>query len=139
MYWSFTTPFQEIENIRRQMNDVFQQYNAQSQFPPINIYEDHEAIEVLVESPGYTREQLDIQLDNGILSIKGLLSKEEEENNASKRTPLRQERTKKAFEKKIQLTTDFDVDALSAELKNGLLTIRLPKAARAQVKQITIQ
>lgn len=139
MYWSFTTPFQEIENIRRQMNDVFQQYNAQSQFPPVNIYEEDKAIEVLVECPGYTREQLDIQLDNGILSIKGLISKEEEESKASKRTPLRQERTKKAFEKKIQLTTDFDVNALSAELKNGLLTIRLPKAARAQAKQITIQ
>ena len=46
---------------------------------------------------------------------------------------------KKSFEKKIQLTTDFDVEALSAELKNGLLTIYLPKAARAQAKRIAIQ
>lgn len=138
MYWSFTTPFQEIENIRRQMNEVFQQYNGQSQFPSVNIYDSKEAIEVLVEAPGYTREQLDIQLDNGVLSIKGI-GNVEDEAEASKRVVLRKERPESFFEKKIQLTTDFDIDALSAVLSNGLLTIRLPKAARAQAKQITIQ
>ncbi len=138
MYWSFTTPFQEIENIRRQMNEVFQQYNGQSQFPSVNIYDSKEAIEVLVEAPGYTREQLDIQLDNGVLSVKGT-GNVEDEAEASKRVVLRKERPENFFEKKIQLTTDFDVDALSAVLSNGLLTIRLPKAARAQAKQIAIQ
>ena len=139
MYWSFTTPFQEIENIRRQMNEVFQQYNAQSQFPSVNIYDSKEAIEVLVEVPGYTREALDIQLDNGVLSIKSVDPVNQEEADASQRVILRKERSEKSFEKKIQLTTDFDVEALSAELNNGLLTIYLPKAARAQAKRIAIQ
>lgn len=138
MYWNFTTPFQEIENIRRQMNEVFQPYNTQSQFPCVNIYDSQDAIEVLVETPGYTREELDIHLDNGVLSIKGI-GTVQEETDTSKPVVLRKERAEKSFEKKIQLTTDFDVDALSAELKNGLLTIRLPKAARAQAKQIVIQ
>jgi HSP20 family protein len=137
MYWSFTTPFQEIENIRRQMNEVFQQYNAQSQFPSVNIYDSKEAIEVLVEAPGYSREELDIQLDNGVLSVKGTGSIQEPDD--SNRVALRKERAEKSFEKKIQLTTDFEVDALSAVLNNGLLTVRLPKAARAQAKQIAIQ
>lgn len=136
MYWSFTTPFQEIENIRRQMNEVFQQYNAQSQYPPVNIYETDQAIEILVEAPGYRREELDIQLDNGVLTIKGQRAIAETSDQV---VMLRKERADKAFEKKIQLTTDFDMESLSAELQQGLLQIRLPKAARAQAKQIAIQ
>lgn len=136
MYWSFTTPFQEIENIRRQMNEVFQQYNAQSQYPPLNIYETEQAIEILVEAPGYRREDLDLQLDNGVLTIKG---QREITPPAEQVAILRKERTEKAFEKKVQLTTDLDMESLSAELQQGLLSIRLPKAARAQAKQIAIQ
>ncbi len=135
MYWSFTTPFQEIENIRRQMNEVFQQYNAQSQYPPINIYETEQAIEILVEAPGYQREDLDLQLDNGVLTIKG----KREVTPPEQAVILRKERAEKAFEKKVQLTTDLDMESLSAELQQGLLSIRLPKAARAQAKQIAIQ
>lgn len=136
MYWSFTTPFQEIENIRRQMNEVFQQYNAQSQYPPLNIYETEQAVEILVEAPGYRREDLDLQLDNGVLTIKG---KREVTLPDEQAVILRKERAEKAFEKKVQLTTDLDMESLSAELKQGLLSIRLPKAARAQAKQIAIQ
>ena len=136
MYWSFTTPFQEIENIRRQMNEVFQPYNAQAQSPPVNIYDSEGAIEVLVETPGYQREELDIMLDNGLLTIKGERKVEAPPEN---QVTLRKERSEKPFEKKVQLATEFDTESLSAELKNGLLTIRLPKAARAQAKHIAIQ
>ncbi len=136
MFWSFSSPFQEIENFRRQVNDVFQQYNTAPQFPGINIYESAESVDIVAELPGFAREDLDIQLDNGVLHLKGERAAAEDNEQ---RVALRKERSQHTFEKKIQLTTEFDVDNLSAELNHGMLTVRLPKAARAQAKRIAIQ
>jgi HSP20 family protein len=105
-------------------------------FPPINVFTDKDGLVVQAEVPGVKAEQIQLQIEPGRLAISGERTLGETDQKVSFH---RRERRYGKFSRTIQLPTDIDTERVKAELRNGLLTIRVPKLASAQPRQIEVQ
>jgi HSP20 family protein len=101
--------------------------------PPVDIYETDHALAVIVDLPGVQKDDVDIRVDQDILTIKGKV----------KYTPpkelVRGEFSLLDFFRQFQLSDEVDQEKISAESKNGVLTITLPKAEKAKPRQIKVK
>ena len=88
--------------------------------------------ELVAEVPGMSSEDIDIKLSDGMLRLSGEKSESHEEEGESF---LFSERHYGMFERAIKLPTGIDHQKISAEAKDGLLTIHLPKSAEAIEKE----
>jgi len=84
--------------------------------------------------PGVIAEDLDIQIENNIVTIKGEIKIETDENVRF----LVKERPSGIFQRAIELPDDVEADNVKAELKNGVLTVQLPKSEMAKPRKIKI-
>ena len=100
--------------------------------PPVDIYETDHALAVIADLPGVRKDDVDIRVDQGILTIKGKV----------KYTPpkelVRGEFSLLDFFRQFQLSDEVNQEKISAESKNGVLTITLPKAEKAKPRQIIV-
>ncbi len=104
------------------------------QFPPLNIWEDQDALYAEAELAGVASENVDVSVVGNELSISGERQARQEEGVAYHR----QERGQGAFRRTLRLPVEVDADAVSAQLKDGILTVRLPKAAAAKPRKINV-
>ncbi|HXI85911.1 MAG TPA: Hsp20/alpha crystallin family protein [Parvularculaceae bacterium] len=106
-------------------------------FANLDLSETDNELIVEIDSPGVRREDIDITLTDNALSVRGKreAKKEEKEKNA-----YRLEREYGSFERRIALPCEVDAEHVDAGLKNGVLTIKLPKTAKAkeQARKIEI-
>jgi HSP20 family protein len=104
-------------------------------WPNVEVSETDKAVEVTAELPGLSEKDVDIQLANGVLTIRG--EKKTETEDKDRRFS---ERFYGHFERRIPIE-DIDEDKVTASFKNGVLTVMLPKAASAsdKVKRIAIK
>ena len=104
--------------------------------PPVDIYQngDHEVV-LKAELPDMTREDIDITVDDGTLTIKGekKFSDDVKEDNFH-----RIERRYGAFSRSFTLPQTVDTAKVGAEYKNGVLTVRLPLREEAKPRQIKV-
>jgi HSP20 family protein len=103
--------------------------------PPVDIFEDADALTVLADMPGVTPGHLTIDLHEGILTITGHSAAPE----GGTEVPVLQEYQAGTFQRSFTLSEAMDQERIQATLKNGVLRLRLPKAERAKPRQITIQ
>ncbi|MGV3525672.1 MAG: Hsp20/alpha crystallin family protein [Candidatus Sericytochromatia bacterium] len=142
MFWNLTPVFDEMDTLRREMDALFDRThrnltgNTASQFPAINLYQDPEQVHVLAELPGVRKEDLELHFADGTLTLKGQRQPFQTE---APLVQLRNERRLGNFEKSLRIPIEIDADGIQAELKEGLLQVKLPKAARAKTRQIAIQ
>ena len=92
-------------------------------------------IRVETEPPGLKKEDISIDLHDGVLSISG---KRKQENENKKGSSVRTERYYGEFQRSVSLSTEIDVEKVGAEFKDGLLKVHLPKAESVKPKQIDI-
>ena len=88
-----------------------------------------EAYEITAELPGLDEKNIEMELANGVLSIKGEKREEKEEK---RKDYYRRERSFGSFERSFQVPEDVDTDKSAASFKNGILSVTLPKSAEAQ-------
>ena len=89
--------------------------------------------QVEVELPGVSSESLSVELEQGVLSLRGQTSGTAGESGENPRIePI-------AYERSFRLSDAVEGEHIQAELKNGLLTLTLPKAARALPRQIPVE
>jgi HSP20 family protein len=103
--------------------------------PPVDLYEDKDNVFVKAELPGLKREDIEVSLHDGALSISGERKSEEKVENAEAR---RAERFVGRFQRTITLPSSVVTDKVSAQYKDGVLTVTLPKAEEAKPRQIQI-
>ena len=104
--------------------------------PHVNVWEDVDSFLVEAELPGVNFDEVEIHVHEGDqISIKG--ERKHDENSGI--TWIRRERFVGEFSRTLQLNCSVDTEAVKASLKNGLLEIRLPKAAAHQPKKIEIE
>jgi HSP20 family protein len=103
--------------------------------PAIDIAENNNAFEVTVELPGLDAKNIDLQLSDGVLTIKGDKNEEKEEKSKDRYVS---ERRYGSFRRSLQVPANVDADKIEASYKSGVLTVTLPKSAEAQKKQKTI-
>ncbi len=142
-------PFREFAQIQDRLNRVFSEAYGRGPadtdeglmttgtwVPPVDIYQngDHELV-IKAELPDMTREDIDITVDNGTLSIKGekkLASEVKEEQFH------RIERRYGRFSRSFSLPQMVDPAKVSAEYKQGVLTVRLPLREEAKPRSIKV-
>lgn len=103
--------------------------------PPVDIFEDADALTVLADMPGVTPEHLTIDLHEGVLTITGHAAASEGPNEA----PVLHEFPAGTFQRSFTLSETIDQARIQATLKHGVLRLRLPKVERAKPRQIAIQ
>jgi HSP20 family protein len=101
--------------------------------PPVDIYEMADALVLTADLPGVSKEGLEVRIDDEVLTISGKAA------HAAPGDPIYREYDLPNFFRQFELSEEVDRDRVSAELKNGVLTLRLPKAERARPKQIEVK
>jgi len=104
--------------------------------PAVDLYEDRDNLIVKAELPGMKREEIDISVHDGSLTIAGERKSEEEKGDGD---TSRSERYFGRFQRTLSLNKPLDVGKASAAYKDGILTITLPKADEAKPKQIEVK
>jgi HSP20 family molecular chaperone IbpA len=101
--------------------------------PPVDIYETPESLVVIADLPGIDPTHLDVRVDQHILTLRG-------QTQHQMPGDLRyREYTLVSFFRQFELGERIDQDGIHAELKQGVLTLTLPKAAAATPRQIAVQ
>ena len=103
--------------------------------PALDVHEDKDNFVVQAELPGMKREEIDVSLHDGVLSISGERKTEKKYEEAE---VYRTERFFGKFQRTVTLPTPVAADKVKAQYKDGVLTITLPKIEAAKPKQIDV-
>jgi len=103
--------------------------------PALDMFEDKDNVYVRMELPGMRKEDIDLSLHNGSLSISGERKTDDKYQNAE---VYRAERFVGRFQRTVTLPTPVKGEKVKAQYKDGILTVTLPKAEEAKPKQIDV-
>ena len=132
----------DFNRLRQEVNQLFNLFSPGSDpffsrvYPAINLTEEGNHLYVWAELPGVKPESLDISVIEGKLMIRGERKIEEEDQKTNYH---RREREAGFFRRTIALPVRVDSGKVSASMKNGVLTITLPKSEEAIPRKITVK
>jgi HSP20 family protein len=138
-------PFREVLAMQNRLNSLFQDYgrgqdsgealSAASFAPPVDIYEDEQKLVLKLEVPGVRQEDLDIQVENRTLTVRGERKFDSEEKQENFH---RVEHRYGTFARSFTLPNTVDPENVKANYDAGVLTLELPKKPEAKPRQIRI-
>jgi len=135
-------PFRDLVQLQDRVNRLFQEsagrqegLDTASFVPPVDIFEDEHNIVLRVEVPGVDQKDLDIRIENNVITIRGerKFEKETKEENYH-----RVERRYGSFQRSFGLPNTVNPEQVTANYENGILTVTLAKRAEAKPKQIKV-
>src|SRR5258707_14326894 len=138
-------PFREFTTVQDRLNRLFREsYGPEGReeslitsgfAPPVDVYEDEHNITLKIEVPGIDEKDIDVRMENSVLTVHGerKFEKEEKEENFH-----RVERQNGSFTRSFTLPSTVDPDQVRANYDNGILRISLAKKAEAKPKQIKV-
>jgi len=138
-------PVRELASLQERMNRLFndsfspvtsqESLSAGSFVPPVDVYEDEQGIRLKVEVPGIDEKDIDIRLENNLLTVRGerKLERETKEENYH-----RIERSYGSFTRSFTLPNSVNPEEVKAAYAKGVLTVHLGKRAEARPKQIKV-
>lgn len=103
--------------------------------PPVDIFEDAEGIMLVADMPGVSGERLDIRVDKDTLLVEGDAAMEMPEGMEALYADVRATRYRRSF----ALSGELDTDGIDASIKDGVLSIRIPKRAAVQPRKIEVR
>ena len=103
--------------------------------PALDLYQSNDNVVAVIELPGMRKEDIEISLHDGALTISG---EHKQESNSSAEKAERTERYVGRFRRSIALPTRVDAGKVSATYRDGILTVTLPKAEEVKPKQIQV-
>ena len=140
----FDRMFTAMDQLRSRMNRLFWDYDRSygndygwvvaEGAPRTNLYDAGNHFEIKAEVPGMTREDLNLRIQGNYLEISGTRKGDAPEGYKAHRV----ERSAGSFTRSFTLPADVDTEKVEASLKDGILTLTLPKSEAAKPKQITI-
>jgi HSP20 family protein len=101
--------------------------------PPVDIYETGEGLVVKADLPGVAKENLDVRVENNLLTIRGRSA------HVAPGEPIYREYELVHFFRQFELNEKVDQGKISADLKHGVLTLQLPKAEEAKPRKIDVK
>ncbi len=104
--------------------------------PTVDLFEEKEDVVVKAEIPGMDKDNIEVNLTDHTLTIKGEKKKEEE---VKEENYYRSERSYGSFFRTIELPKDVHTDKVKATFKNGVLEVRMPKTEEAKAKEIKVK
>jgi HSP20 family protein len=130
----FFRPFSLLEEVEEMARTAFETGLT----PRMDMYEEDKELVIKAEMPGVRKKDLDISLNDDVLTIKAE-KKEEKEEGEKGTTHYTRERRFGQYIRYMTLPARVDAENISATLKKGLLEIRLPKAEAPESKHIEIK
>jgi HSP20 family protein len=138
-------PFREFSTLQDRMNRLFREsYGPEGReeslttstfAPPVDVYEDEHNVTLKIEIPGIDEKDIDVRVENNVLTVHGERKFEKEEKEENFR---RVERQYGSFTRTFTLPTTVEAEKVSANYEKGILKIALPKKAEAKPKQIKV-
>ena len=139
-------PAREMVSLRERMNDFFDDFffpmpkedTARSMWgwnPKVDVYEEDDHIVLKAELPGVDKKDIDVNVSNGVLTVKGERSID---NEVKEKNYFRKERSFGRFERSFTLPGEVDPEKIEADYKDGILKVSVPKPEDARPKQITV-
>jgi HSP20 family protein len=145
-------PFSEITRWEREMNRAFDDFLGRRTWPflgerwwparfglsapAVDLYEEKDEIVAKAEVPGIAKDDIQVNVTDHLLTIKG---EKKEEEETKEKNYYRSERSYGAFSRSIELPVDVQGDKAKASFKNGVLEVRLPKSEEAKKKSNQIK
>ncbi len=140
--FGYRNRFSGVDRMHRDMARFFSSFddnenNSVIEWKPRSSVVDlDDKYEITSELPGMSREDVSIELDNGILTISG---EKKEQHDSKERNLHLNERAFGMFRRSFRLQPEIDGDQIEAKFDNGILTVTLPKPEKAVAKKIEIQ
>jgi len=127
------------DHINRLFSEAFERVSDEGNLttwaPAVDIYETEHELVVKADLPDIKPEELDIRVENNILTIRG---ERKFEKNVSESNYLRVERSYGAFSRSFSLASTVNTEAIKAAYNNGVLMLSVPKREEAKPKQIKV-
>ncbi len=142
MVLHYMTSRHPADELRREVNHLISGFfgnsadgtTARTARPAVNVRETEDAVEVELETPGVTGDQTDISVTGNELTVKVERPEVEEEGV----THHRRERGVGSFTRVLRIPVDIDGERVEANLRHGVLTVRLPKSESAKPRKIEV-
>lgn len=132
--WS---PWQELEAMERRMRRMFDEVGlVPAGLPNADVYETDDEWVVELEAPGYDEKELQVEVADHTLTVKGERSEEKEKKEKAYQL---HERLQASFERRFALPADVETDKVTATFAKGVLEIHAAKAKAAAKKTISIK
>jgi HSP20 family protein len=136
-------PFRGPATLQEQVNRLFgnvlehagEESNLTSWAPAVDIYETEHELVVKADLPDVDPKELDIRVENNLLTIRGERKFEKKVNDENY---LRVERAYGSFSRSFSLANTVNSEAIKADYQNGVLTLTIPKREEAKPKQIKV-
>lgn len=139
-------PFWQMNTLRDEIDRLFESPVAEGRRGAaslmgnwgmaIDLYEDKDALVVRAELPGMKKEEIDIALQEGVLTLSG---ERKVETRSGEAVVYRAERLEGRFQRSLSLPAPVNADKVTATYSDGVLTVRLPKTEEAKPKQIAVK
>ena len=139
---TFLTPFDKMfdQMVESQFPDVVKSVGvkpyAGSAYPKVNVYEYEDKIGIIAEIPGLDKKQLEVSVEEGVLTISGDKHSAFENDGAK---VLRRELKGSSFKRNFELGENLDGENIKATFKNGILNIDVPKVEPTQPKKTFVK
>lgn len=144
--FGYGTPATALDQLRQEVNRLFEDpfgtFNAANDLftgwaPPLDLSEDADQLVVEVELPGVRKEDLELSVHKGVLSISG--ERKSEHPADGEAGCYRRERFHGRFQRSITLPKPVEADAAKATYRDGVLTVVLPKTEEARPRKIAVK
>lgn len=112
-----------------------QQQPPRAVLPAVDVYEDDSGITLRADMPGVPRDQLELKVEGDALSIEGAVRQPTPDGLEAVYAEVRVPHYRRTF----TLSRELDASKIDASLKDGVLTLRIPKQAHAQPRRIQVQ
>lgn len=138
-------PWSLMPRLQDEINRLFgsaQQSDSSSAtatwIPPVDIHEYADRFEFYIDAPGVNPDKIDLTLEGGVLTLSGERSEQARNGQAEEPQYCRIERSQGHFYRRFVLPDTVDSDKVNATGKNGVLTVTIPKQAKAMPRRIQI-
>ena len=119
----------------KQAIDTRREQDTRSVPPRVDVYEDGSGITLLADLPGVPRDKLELKVEGDTLLVEGTVQQQTPEGLEAVYAEVRVPRFRRSF----TLSRELDTQRIDANLKDGVLTLRIPQAEHAQPRRITVQ
>ena len=139
---TFLTPFDKMFDamVESQFPDVVKQVGVKpyqgSAYPKVNVYEYDDKIGIVAEIPGLNKKQLNVDVEDGVLTISGDKHSTFEDDGAK---VLRRELKQSSFKRSFELGEQLDGDNIAASFKDGVLSVSIPKIEPEKPKKTFVK
>lgn len=113
--------------------------NWSTRVPAVDVEENDKEYTVKAELPGFDENDVNLTVENHVLTLSGKVDEKNEEKDKDNRKYLVRERRVETFERSFSLPEGVDEENISAQFKNGLLTVTLPKTAEKASRKLEVK